>query len=43
MKVVLTKTGGGKQRSQKKDVEAEILRNIDEEVFTFLIRLHLKI
>ena len=32
-KPVLTKkTGGAKQRSQKKDVEAEILRNIDEEV-----------
>ena len=31
-KPVLTKKTGAKQRSQKKDVEAEILRNIDEEV-----------
>ena len=31
-KPVLTKKAGAKQRSQKKDVEAEILRNIDEEV-----------
>ena len=31
-KPVLTKTEAKQQRSQKKDVEAEILRNIDEEV-----------
>ena len=29
---MLTKTEKKQQRSQKKDVEAEILRNIDEEV-----------
>jgi len=35
-KPVLTKKTGAKQRSQKKDVEAEILRNIDEEVLDAL-------